>query len=145
MSADRCTCCALLNDAQDSFLDITMVDTLALLREGHPEADLSLIIGSDTLHDLPQWHQPTRILELAGLLIVPRSGWPVPGMDEIKKTLAVADAFPLRYQICEVPFIDIASRDIRRRIAMGRSIRYLVPRAVEAYLHDKHLYASAES
>ena len=31
VSADRCTCCALLNDAQDSFLDITMVDTLALL------------------------------------------------------------------------------------------------------------------
>ena len=121
------------------------VDTLTQLRERDADAELWLIIGSDTLHDLPQWHQPARILELAGLLIVPRSRWPIPDADEMKKTLALLENFPLRYQVCDVPLIDIASRDLRRRIAAGQSVRYLVPRAVEAYLHDKDLYAVAET
>src|SRR4051794_17757645 len=50
------------------------VDTLAQLQERHGKAELFLILGSDTLHDLPQWYQPVRILELAGLLVVPRPG-----------------------------------------------------------------------
>jgi nicotinate-nucleotide adenylyltransferase len=118
------------------------IDTLLQLRERHPEAEMFLIIGSDTLRDLPQWYQPVRILELAGLLVVPRTGWSIPGEAEVKKTLPVPDCFPLRYQKCEIPLIDIASRDLRRRIAQGRSVRYMVPRAVEAYVQDKNLYTS---
>ena len=40
------------------------------------------------------------------------------------------------------PQIDIASRDLRQRVREGRSIRYLVPRAVEVYIKEKRLYAS---
>jgi nicotinate-nucleotide adenylyltransferase len=116
------------------------VDTLAELQERHPEAELFLIIGSDTLHDLRLWHQPNRVLELAGLLVVPRSGWVVPGAEDVRRTLALPEEFPLRYQSCDIPRVDIASRDLRRRIAEGRSVRYLMPRAVEAYVHDKGLY-----
>jgi nicotinate-nucleotide adenylyltransferase len=119
------------------------VDTLSQLRAQYRDAEMFLIIGSDTLRDLPQWYQPVRILELAGLLVVARSGWPVAGEAEVKQTLAVPDSFALRYQKCEIPLIDIASRDVRRRIAQGRSVRYMVPRAVEAYIQDKSLYASA--
>ena len=106
-------------------------------------AEMFLIIGSDTLRDLPQWYQPVRILELAGLLVVPRLGWSILGEAEVKKTLALPDSFSLRYQTCAIPLIDIASRDLRRRIAQGRSVRYMVPRAVEAYIQDKNLYSSA--
>ena len=116
-------------------------DTLAAMRDRHPGAELALIIGSDTLCDLPHWHEPMRVLELAELLIVARSGWPVPKKDEMKKTLALAEGIGLRYQICEVPLIDISSSDLRRRFAAGRSVRYMVPRAVEAYVRDKSLYA----
>src|SRR2546423_970337 len=83
------------------------IDTLARLRERHGEAELFLIIGSDTLHDLPLWYQPVGILEIAGLLIVPRPGWPIPDANETKKTLALPDSFPLRYQICDIPLMDI--------------------------------------
>ncbi len=117
------------------------VDTLAQLKSRQPEAELFLVIGSDTLHDLPLWHQPARILELAGLLVVPRPGWAVPSCEEVKKRLMLGDSFPLRYEVCSIPQIDIASRDLRRRLAEGRSVRYLLPRAVEAYIQDKKLYA----
>jgi nicotinate-nucleotide adenylyltransferase len=53
-----------------------------------------------------------------------------------------ADAH-LAMQIIDVPLIDIASRDLRRRVADGRSIRYLVPAAVAAYIADKGLYRQA--
>jgi nicotinate-nucleotide adenylyltransferase len=119
------------------------VDTLQQLRERHREAEMFLIIGSDTLRDLPQWYQPVRILELAGLLVVPRPGWSILGEAEVKKTLALPDSFSLCCQTCEIPLIDIASRDLRRRIAQGRSVRYMIPRAVEAYIQDKNLYTSA--
>jgi nicotinate-nucleotide adenylyltransferase len=121
------------------------VDTLAQLHGYHDGAELFLIIGSDTLRDLPHWHEPVRILELAGLLVAPRPGAPIPAADEIKKSLGLADSFPLRYQVCDIPLIDIASRDLRRRIAESRSVRYLLPRAVEAYLYDKNIYMEKRS
>jgi nicotinate-nucleotide adenylyltransferase len=116
------------------------VDTLEHLRLRHPGAELFLTIGSDTLHDLPIWYQPVRILELAALLIVPRPGWPIPETNELHAALAIAATFPLRYQVCDVPLIDIASRELRRRISEGRSVRYMLPGAVEAYIQDKGLY-----
>jgi nicotinate-nucleotide adenylyltransferase len=119
------------------------VDTLARLHERHGEAELFLIVGSDSLRDLPQWYEPVRILEQAGLLIALRPGSPILGRDEVIKALALADSFPLRYQVCDMPAIDIASRDLRKRLAAGRSVRYMVPRAVEAYIQDKCLYQNS--
>ena len=52
-------------------------DTLQEIQRLQPEAALELIVGSDVLHDLPHWHEPERIVSLAGLLIVARPGWPI--------------------------------------------------------------------
>src|SRR5947208_2541209 len=46
------------------------VDTLQELRDRDPAAELFLVVGSDSLHDLPLWYEPARILELAALLVV---------------------------------------------------------------------------
>src|SRR3954470_23749902 len=45
-------------------------DTLDELRRRDPSSDLWLILGADSLYDLPRWHEPGRILEHAGLLVV---------------------------------------------------------------------------
>jgi nicotinate-nucleotide adenylyltransferase len=121
------------------------VETVAELHRRHPGDDLFLMVGSDTLADLPNWYQPRRLVQLAGLLVAARPGTPVPGVDELRRLLGLAEGEALRMQTVEAPLIDISSRDLRRRAAAGRSLRYLLPRAVECYIQDKGLYHRDEA
>jgi nicotinate-nucleotide adenylyltransferase len=116
------------------------VHTLEELRRRHPGDEFFLLLGSDTLHDLKHWYQPERIAELAGFLVMLRPDWPAFSEDELAAALKLPDRAALRYQLVQTPLIDISSRDLRRRVAEGRSVRYLLPRAVEAYINDKQLY-----
>jgi nicotinate-nucleotide adenylyltransferase len=118
------------------------VDTLAQIKASRADADLYLTLGADTLHDLPHWYEPARVAELAELLVAPRSDWLMLSESELRKSLRLTDGAPLRMQWIHLPTIGIASRDLRRRAAEGRSLRYLVPRAVEAYVQDKRLYVA---
>jgi nicotinate-nucleotide adenylyltransferase len=115
-------------------------DTLEELRRAQPDAELVLIIGSDSLHDLPLWYRPVRIVQLAELLVVCRPDAPVLPCEQLRTMLRLDPATPLRMQLAEMPLMAIASRDLRRRLHEGRSVRYMMPRAVEAYIADKGLY-----
>ena len=117
------------------------VDTLEQLQRSRPADELAFIIGSDSLHDLHLWYQPRRILELAALLVVARADWPTFSPGELRESLQLQEDFALRYEVVEAPLVTIASRDIRRHIAEGSSVRYMIPRAVEAYIAEKGLYA----
>ncbi|HEX4611028.1 MAG TPA: nicotinate (nicotinamide) nucleotide adenylyltransferase [Urbifossiella sp.] len=115
-------------------------ETLAELRRRRPGDEFTLLMGSDGLPDLPGWYEPRRVVELAGLAVVPRPGVMLWTADRLTKALGLpADAIRLRYVAC--PMIEIASRELRRAVADGMSIRYLVPRAVEEYARDRKLYA----
>ena len=116
------------------------VDTLEELHRRHPPTEFFLLIGSDCLPDLPSWHDPERVVRSAGLLVVVRVGWPVVGSAELRQELGLGESSELRLQVVDVPLIEIASRDVRRRVGEGRSVRFLVPRAVECYISEKHLY-----
>lgn len=116
------------------------VDTLAELRRRHPSHEFFLLVGSDTLADLPHWHEPVRVLEQAGLLVTARPGSAVPTVEQLRVQLPMPGESPMRLQVVETPQIDISSRDLRRRAATGRSLRYFLPRSVECYIHDKRLY-----
>jgi nicotinate-nucleotide adenylyltransferase len=117
-------------------------DTLQLFHQRQPELDLSLLIGSDCLPDLPRWHQPEQIVERAALLVVARPGWPILSVEELRDSLNLGGEVPLRMQVVPVPLIDLSSTDLRRRAGAGHSLRYLVPRAVECYVQEKRLYAN---
>ena len=119
------------------------VDTLAELRRRHGGHEFFLLVGSDTLADLPHWHEPRRLLELAGLLVMARPGNPVLSADELRRRVGLPAEAPLRLEVAQTPLIDISSRDLRRRARGGRSLRYFLPRAVECYVRDKRLYAPA--
>ncbi len=114
-------------------------DTLDELARRRPEDELVLIIGSDSLHDLPAWYQPQRIVRRAELLVVARPGVPVLSADALRAMLGPDAPLP-RFRRAEVPQMDLASRDLRQRLREGRSVRYMLPRAVEAYIADKGLY-----
>jgi nicotinate-nucleotide adenylyltransferase len=115
--------------------------TLEELHRLHPEHEWLLVIGGDALRDLPGWYQPERIVALAELLVMPRPGADLPPVEELRSKLGAA----VRVQVVDVPLIGISSTALRQKIREGRSVRYLVPRAVEAYIRDKLLYESEKT
>jgi nicotinate-nucleotide adenylyltransferase len=115
-------------------------DTLNELRSRNPGDDFDFIIGSDCLPDLVHWYQPARILELAGLIVVKREGWPMWSEAELRLALHLPVEVHIRQRAVEMPTIAISSSDLRDRAATGRSLRYLVPRAVECYIETHQLY-----
>jgi nicotinate-nucleotide adenylyltransferase len=116
------------------------VDTLGDLNRLHPGNEFFLILGADCLPDFHTWREPVQILAMATLLVAPR-----PGTDEwtpmhLAQSLCLSDAGQVRVQPIDMPFIEISSRDLRARAAAGRSLLYMVPRAVEVYIREKHVY-----
>jgi nicotinate-nucleotide adenylyltransferase len=120
------------------------VDTLAELHRSHPDHEFFLLVGSDTLADMPHWRDPVRVLQLAGLMVMARPNNPLVPAEELRARLDLPKEMPLVCEVAEVPLIDISSRDLRGRAAAGRSLRYFLPRAVESYIHDKRLYRTEE-
>src|SRR5262249_38571901 len=120
-------------------------DTLDALSAMYPDGEWHLLIGSDTLADLPFWHEPQRILRLAGLVIVDRPNQSAPTVESVRASLATLGVPAIRSQLVKMPLIDVSSRDLRRRVALGLSVRYQVPRAVECYIETKRLYRPKDS
>ena len=116
------------------------VETLAELIRRHPEHEFHLLMGADQLPDLPMWFEPVRLIEQAGLIVVPRPGVVLWTAERLAKALGV-DVEKVRLRFAACPMIEIASRELRRAIADGRSVRYLLPRAVEEYIRERKLYA----
>lgn len=116
------------------------VDTLEEFRQRYPTYSFFFALGSDSLPDLPHWRDPAGIVQRAALLVVARPGWQVPPLEQLRRTLGLLDEVALQVEMVEVPLIDTSSTDLRRRAAEGRSLRYLVPRAVECYILEHRLY-----
>ena len=111
-------------------------DTLAVLRTAHPEDELYLLIGSDSLRDLMAWRDPARVVAQARLAVMRR-----PDAEPDMHTLEVAiPGIGARVEWVDAPWLDISSHDIQRRARAGLSIRHLVPAAVERYIVEHGLY-----
>lgn len=116
------------------------VDTVEALARAHPGAALHVILSAETFAELPTWHEPERLFAAARVAVVPREGYPAPD------PAWLAAAFPGRedrVDYLEGPRLGLSSTAIRGRVAAGRSIRYLVPDLVGAYIAGKHLYRSS--
>lgn len=113
------------------------VDTLAELTSRRPDDELLFIASAEAARELPGWREPARILELARMVVVPRLGYETPTGEWLAGQFGSrAD----RFLIADAPALGHSASDIRRRVAAGRSIRYLVPAAVEAYIRQHGLY-----
>jgi len=104
------------------------VDTLHSLRKEQPDAQLFFITGADAILEILSWKDPDEALSLATFVAVTRPGYEL-------------ERLPSRdIEVLEIPALAISSTDIRRRVAAGRPIRYLVPDAVAAHIADRGLY-----
>jgi nicotinate-nucleotide adenylyltransferase len=115
------------------------VDTLTILRaEGI--VDPWFVLSSEALAGFPSWREPVTILELARLAVVPRAGYePLDGAWVDARFPGRAD----RVRFLSGPLLPISGSVVRRRAAAGRSVRYLVPDGVAAWIADHRLYHPA--
>jgi nicotinate-nucleotide adenylyltransferase len=112
------------------------VDTLRELHDVEPEHDLTFIVGGDMAQSLPAWREPEAILALARLAVAEREG--VRREDIARRLEPLHDGS--RVVFFDMPRIDISSSSIRRRVAEGRPVRYLVPDAVAEAIAEQGLY-----
>ena len=113
------------------------VDTLAELAEARSDDQRAYVMGKDSLRDLPAWRSPARFIELSDAILVLNR-------PDIEANLEVLDnqlpGLAGKVHYLDVPLVDVASRDIRRRVASGKPYRYLVSRAVAEYIAEHDLY-----
>lgn len=116
------------------------VDTLRELKAEIPDAELIFLMGADSLAELHTWREPHSICQLAFVAIIGRGGEMEPDLQQLARYLPAESREPLTDHLVTMPQLEISSTDIRRRIATGQSIRYLVPAAVEAYVRQHAVY-----
>jgi nicotinate-nucleotide adenylyltransferase len=99
--------------------------------------EMTLILSADAFLGLPGWHEPRRVLELARLAVAPRDGYPEAGPGFLREHFADLAG---RAVFLDGPRIRLSASVLRDRAAAGRTLRYLVPDAVAAYIGDHDLY-----
>jgi nicotinate-nucleotide adenylyltransferase len=106
-------------------------ETVEDFRKKYPNAELYLIIGADNFAEFYTWKNPSKILDLASLIVMNRPGH---RLHSVRRSVANAA------RIVMVPSIEIASSTIRKMIRKGDSVAYLLPKAVAQYVHRHGLY-----
>ncbi|HYN63507.1 MAG TPA: nicotinate-nucleotide adenylyltransferase [Candidatus Limnocylindrales bacterium] len=113
------------------------IDSVEELRRAYGAARLFLLMASDSLAQIDSWREPDRLLSLIEWAVAPRPGSSLPDGERLRDRFGAAAQ---RIHLLEGPSLDVSATEIRRRVAAGRAIRYLVPQAVEELILEKGLY-----
>jgi len=105
-----------------------------------PHVELHWIIGADSLAELTTWYRVSDLVDTCRIVTAARPGWDVIDWTPLRAVLSDAQVAALQAGILQTLQVDISSTDIRRRVTVGKSIRYLVPDAVREYIETKALY-----
>ena len=119
------------------------VETLRAIAAQRPQAELFLLMGADSLRDLPTWREPAEILALAIPVVVRRAGSPEPDFAPLASLVPADTLEAIKASQVVMPLTEISSTDLRQRVSEGRSLRYRTPRAVEKYIEMQGLYRSS--
>ncbi|MFV0268453.1 MAG: nicotinate (nicotinamide) nucleotide adenylyltransferase [Draconibacterium sp.] len=106
------------------------VDTLAYLKDQHPNYDFVILMGSDNLENFHKWKNFESIVENYGIIVYPRPGFDASKVQE-HKNIAVAG---------EAPLMEISSSFIRRAIHDGKDVRHFLPPKTWEYLEEMNFY-----
>jgi nicotinate-nucleotide adenylyltransferase len=115
------------------------VDTLRALHAAFPGNELSFIVGGDMAFSLPTWRAPAEVVDLARLAVAEREG---ARQADILERLATIPGAAGRVDFFDLPRMDVSSSLVRRRVAAGHPVRYLVADPVAEYIAQHGLYRS---
>lgn len=109
------------------------IDTLTQLKKLYKDYGLFFLLGSDAIDELPTWKEPDKIFQKVKVVVALR-----PGFNRIDPE----NRFVRRSLVVPINGLNISSTQIREKIRIGKSIRYLVPPGVEKFIRSKRLYRS---
>jgi len=133
------------------------IETIEALRQAHLGAELYFLTGLDAFLEIGTWKEWDRLLTLCSFVVLSRDGYrfrdiaqlgflgiperELAALDDREKEQAAISSETIRVYLERVPFYDISSTDVRKRVREGRSIKYHLPEAVEHYIIENKLYA----
>lgn len=109
-------------------------DTIMELKKENPYSEFFLIIGEDSLYDIPNWYKADELVKEVVFLVARRNE---------KKEIFVN--FPVNYRIIHSPYIDISSTYVRNCIFENKTVKYLIPDEVIEYIKKKGVYDKRDS
>ena len=120
------------------------VDTVTHLREilGHGP-QIWLLLGMDAFLDVPRWKRPETIVRECRFAVAARPGYPESLEHSKSREYAksrISRAITRRSRFFEITALDISSTDIRKRVARGKTVRFLIPDIVASYIERTGLY-----
>ncbi len=112
-------------------------DTLRLMQERYPSADLILLLGGDSLRDLPTWRFAARLVAACREIGVMRRPGDAVDLAALEQQVPGVQT---KVRFVDAPLLEIASSEIRRRIRLGQPFRYYLPPSVYDYILKERLY-----
>ena len=113
------------------------VDTVNLLRENNPEADLIYLMGGDSLNDLPTWYKPTEFVNGCSMIGIMRRPGTIYNLLELETLIPGINA---KIQFLDTPLIEISASLIRQRVMHGETYRYFLSPKVYQLIEKRNLY-----
>ena len=113
------------------------VNTMQKLAGCYPSASLTLVIGGDSLHDLPRWHRPVDLVAACQEIGVMRRPGETVDLSTLEQQVP---GTRVKVRFVDAPLLEISSSDIRRRIREHRSFRYYLSPSVYEYILKNNLY-----
>jgi nicotinate-nucleotide adenylyltransferase len=128
--------------------------TLVKLKQQFPDAAMFFILGVDAFLEIDTWREYKKVLEQCHFIVISRPGY---NLNQVKKLLGGNYAermvqvlettkldktmlHPYKIFLLSIDALDIASKDIRKKVKMGKSIAGLVVEPVEKYIHQNKIY-----
>jgi nicotinate-nucleotide adenylyltransferase len=117
------------------------LDTMEAISDQYPDADITPILGGDSLDDLPKWHKPRELVYASHWVGVMRRPGEEPNLEKLERELPGISS---KIHYVDAPLLEIASREIRNRIANGHPFRYYLSPSVYEYINEHQLYLQSE-
>jgi nicotinate-nucleotide adenylyltransferase len=113
------------------------LDTINLLAQIYPEAELIPLIGGDSLRDLPTWHNPVELAAVCQEIGVMRRLGDSIDLSSLEKEIPGISG---KVRFVDAPLLEIASHEIRQRVREGLPFRYYLLPSVYRYIIEHKLY-----